>query len=209
MAEQVRLPIDLDLIVVEPEVLLHESLGVQQMSAKDFAGGCVLVALHPRAGGHLPTALADAALQRLEHLGAVPFHEVVGRSLALREMEVRVLIHEPIDRAERVVRDADRFRPSPHPVHVDVRVADAVDGVLLGGFAEGGEDGFGLFDDGVDVDGAAGGGSRLNQLHGLKDQVLPGGLLFGPLAAASRLAKSISCLNRSSACAAPSAAALI
>jgi len=58
-------------------------------------------------------------------------------------MELGEFLHQLEHGEERVVGDGDRLRPGPHPVHVDVGVADTVKGIALGERAERLEGGFG------------------------------------------------------------------
>ena len=146
VAEGVGLEVDRHVLGLQPQLLLHEAAGVEQVARDRLARGEVLVPLHPLAGRDLPAPLGHARLDPLEEGRVVPPCDLVDRGLALREAEVGELVHQPQDGGEGVVGDGDRLRPRPHPVHVDVGVADVVDGVGLRHRPHRGEDGLGLGD---------------------------------------------------------------
>ena len=171
VAEGVALPVDLDRVVGQAEVLVHPAPGVEQVAAEDLAAGHVLVALDPLTGGDIPAALGDAALDHREDLGGILAHRLVDRGLALGEVEVGELVHEPVHGGEGVVGDRDGLGPGPHPVHVNVGVAGAVDRVLLRHRAHRGEQRLGLGHEGR---GAPAGGEAIgNESGGLVEQGLP------------------------------------
>ena len=129
VAEGVRRKIDIQALYA-PD-LFQVLLCVFDMPEQRFPGGHVFVALDPGCGGHFPASLRDPRLDLLHHCRIILFHDLIDRSLRLREAEVRILVHDVQDRAERGQRDRDRLIEAPHPVHVDVRVRREDQLVLL------------------------------------------------------------------------------
>ncbi|GBC96303.1 hypothetical protein HRbin16_02105 [bacterium HR16] len=144
MSEGVGFIIQAHRVVGQSELLLEEPPGVQQVTTQDFPRSHVFIALYPLASGHFPPAGAYMLFHLLPQLGQIVFHQLVGRRLVLREVKLRELAHQPIHRGEGIVSGSNRFRPIPHPVHIDMRVPDAMDSILLGDGRDGTENRFRL-----------------------------------------------------------------
>ena len=76
--------------------------------------------------------LADS----LEHGRVEALDEAIHGGLTLGEDETGEFVQQLEHGVERVVGDGHGFRPRPHPVHVDVRVRNAEQGVFLGRLAD-------------------------------------------------------------------------
>ena len=138
MAERVRLEVHLHILRREVELLLEIAARVEQVAAEALAARHVLVALHPLAGGDFPPAFAHALPDLGEQRRVVFFDDGVGGGLILAEDEAGEFVQQREHRLERVVDHGDGLRPAPHPVHVDVGVADAEQCVGFGDVADGG-----------------------------------------------------------------------
>ncbi len=137
MAKGVRLPLDEQRFRPQAEMLSGELASVEQVTGQAFAIGQILVRLHPRRRRHFPAPFGHALPDLLEQLRAVPADNVVNHPRALRQAEIRELFHQLQHGGEGVMADRHRLRPGPHPVHVDVGMADTMHGVGLGDFANG------------------------------------------------------------------------
>ncbi len=171
VTERIGFPVDLARLIRQAEGVFEPSAGVKQVPRQDLTGGHVLVALDPLARRDIPAALGDALFDALEQVRRVLAGEVVDRGLALREVELRELVHELVHRGERVVGDGHRLRPGPHPVHVNMRVARAVDDVLPCRLCQGREVRLGLRDEGFRVSAAA--QALHHEAYRLSDEGLP------------------------------------
>ena len=96
------------------------------MAGQRFAVRHVLIGLDPRRRRNLPAPLVHTALDLLKHIGRVALHDSVYRRLRLRKLEIRIFVHEVQHRAEGIDDDRRGLLIAPHPVHVYVRVGNAV-----------------------------------------------------------------------------------
>ena len=173
VAERIGLPVQRDIRWRQTEVFGHVRPRVEQMPRQRLAAGQVLVAFDPMDGGHFPPALGHALLDPRKQLRVVHPNDLVDRRLRLREAELRKFLHQRQHGGEGVTGDGDGFRPRPHPVHVDMGVADAVDGVLLGGVGQRGQQLLGLLDGSLQAPILAGGQGRPDQFLGLVGKLAP------------------------------------
>ena len=126
VAERVGGPADRDVFRGEAEVALHVGSGLEQVAHQRLARDHVHVVLDPMRRRDFPAPFADAFGDDLEQGRIELPDDLVDARLRLGKLEVGELLHQRQDGAERVEGRHDRLRPSPHPVHVDVRVADAM-----------------------------------------------------------------------------------
>ena len=181
MAEGVRLPVEGHLFRSEAEFVPEVVARIEQMSADRFARRQILLALHPVDRADFPSSFLHSLSDLFEHRGIVALDKGIDGSLTLRVGQVRVLIHQAQHRCESVVGRSHRFRPAPHPVHVDMAVADAVDPVFSGRFADWRHCALGSLHGCGKARHACVCGNCVEQCLGLRDQVFPAdSLLFGP-----------------------------
>ena len=137
MAKGVGRPVDGHVLGRQSEELAHVGAGLEEVLREGLGAGHVRVVLDPVRSGDFPTPLLHVAGDFRKHLGGEFLDDGVDARLRLREAEFGELVQEREHGAERVEGRHDRLWPTPHPVHVNVGVAHAMDFVLLGGGGEG------------------------------------------------------------------------
>lgn len=129
VAEGVRQPHALGL---DAEVLDEEPFAVDQLAGQRLAAGQVAVGLDPHAADRRPLALLHRLLDAGPHVRVVVAHPLVLLGLRAGEDEVVVLVGERGDVGEGAGRLPLGLADRPQPGGVDVRVADAGEGVGAG-----------------------------------------------------------------------------
>jgi hypothetical protein len=84
-----------------------------------------------------PSTFCNTFFDLFKDFGIIIAHDGINGGLALRIAEIRKFIHQFEHGGEGIVCDGNGFRPGPHPVHVDVPVTDAVNGILFGNLTDG------------------------------------------------------------------------
>ena len=132
VAKAIRHPIPRHVLGGEVQVVAHPGARLQQVTRKALARGAIAFAFDPMAGDDFPAASAYLGGNLLKQCGFITAQNLVNRHLRLEEGECRKLVHQREHGAYRVAGGGHGLGPAPLPVHVDVRVTDAVQRIALG-----------------------------------------------------------------------------
>ena len=125
MAEKIGLPADDG---TAAEAAADEPVGQEKLADERFARGHVLVGLDPHRRRNFPGSSGGMPPDSFEQVGPVFFDGLVDRRLALRKPEVRMGVEKTDHRGGVAQADGPGLVPGPEPVHVEMGMADEMDG---------------------------------------------------------------------------------